>query len=307
MNLEAATGDGPEPPPLECLNVAIDPPRAMDAVGMPLRRRKTPWQVVVAGVAGAAFLSMCVGWQAAGRGAASVTATPPPGVIGFAELYVASYVAGSGGAASTPLTSFYPTAPESGAEAGTDTFVVRTAVLDVSDRGDGHWAVDVGAEVMTWDGTGYRSEPLHRYRVPILHRDGRPLATGLPMRMGPLPAAAMPAVVSGHEVSPNDPIAAAAIAFVDAHLTGAGGPPSMDGGVGAPAPLDPPPFAQITVERVAVSPLTSGDLLVHLVGFGDRGGNRLPIEHRLVVAEVNGTWRVLDPAAVPRLADDPAR
>lgn len=196
---------------------------AAPAVPPPRRSQRTLWilaatVVVVAAAAGYWYLGRAaVDTTVTGAAPAAVPAVPPPGVGGFAELYLGAYL--SGGA--EDIAVFLPGGASTAAMTPAAHYVTRVAAIDVAADGDGYWRVMVAADVLQLEDDGYVPAGLHYYQVGVVDDGGRFVATALPARVAPPdPRAAPPRVLQIAAATPSDAQAALVGDFLEALLTG---------------------------------------------------------------------------------------
>ncbi len=225
---------------------------------------------------------------------------PPAAVTGLAELLVTSYLTGD--AAEDPvLRLLYPAAPPLPTD-DAQRYVSQAVTVDAVHDADRGWAVTVAADVLTFDGRGYRRDPLHHYLVGIVETDGRPGATSLPARIGTPDPAAVPATVVGAPVD-DEPLFALVHGFLTAYTCGRGDLRSFVASGSNLRPITPSPYVEVQVDLL--TGVTLGPDRIHLRAVAtatDEGGAEMPTEHHLSVGIEGGVWKVVSMEAGPLLA-----
>lgn len=269
------------------------------------------WALVTVGAA-AGTVALVLQLAGAAEPAADV---PAPGsstaAEGFAELYVAAFLA-AGEGAEDALEPFYPEPVSlSGVEPGT-VWVQRTAAVDVAAQGEGAWAVTVAAEVLLADDGGWRPGGRRFYQVGVAETGSGLAATSLPARIaaprmpGRLPERAVGAF-SGAKVD-AEPVRTAE-RFLAAYLAGEGEVERYAAPRLGLAPLEPAGYTGVEVRRAGSQPHGDGRVLLGVEATAVEAGGRVEVLHYwLDLAERDGRWEViaLHPAApLPRSAAAP--
>jgi hypothetical protein len=210
------------------------------------------------------------------------------GLDGFAELYVATYLAASGPERAAALARFGP-GLDAANDPGPDArYVVRTASVRSSPIGDDYWSVLVGAEVLYRTEAGFVPGGLEYYEVAVADVDAGMIATA-----PPLPAAApVVPVPYGTYVDLRRPADEATVAFitefVQAYFLGGEQLPRY---VVADAGITPPsPAAAADVVTVHTEDVDGATWATATVMLTDADGHTLStaITVRLVVDRVGG-------------------
>lgn len=291
------------PPPLELLEVAVDhdpdPPAPSPRSVRLWVRAAAIAGVVVAMVAGAYWaVSVPSGDAVRDDG------TPPPhGLEGFAEMYVATYLTAAGNEGAAELRRFYAAGPDGTELHGAARWVAQTAAVAVSQPSPGQWEVTVAADVLSYDGDGYRRDGVQHYLVGVVEDPAGGLAAAsLPARIPAPPPAPLPAASSGAVI--DDPAVGALVAgFLDAYLTGAGDLRSYASEEVSPGV--PTAFVAVSVTDITGMLDTEGLLRLRVRGTArDAGEKTLPIEYHLVVVAQGATMRIAQVTAGP-LAPSP--
>jgi hypothetical protein len=230
-------------------------------------------------------------------------------VAGFAEVYVASFVAAGEGAESS-LTPFLGEAPAAlgGVVAG-EWFAARTTATSVERLDDDRWAVTVAADLLRRDDAAAAGAPfvglgVRFFRVEVVDQAGSLVAAGLPAIVAG-PAEGDPVEEDWPAGSPpvaDDPLADTVERFLAALLTGNGelgryAAPGSD--VRAAAAT----FETATLDRLAVR--GGGDqrgARAWLVGVSANASMRLVYD--LHLTRRDGRWEV-DAVGTPT-SPDPA-
>lgn len=263
------------------------------------------WKVKVAtaglwiliALAGAGGLRALVwgGSHAAAPASKAAPAVAPPGIPGFAEMYVAAYLEAGAGQEQT-LRPYYPEAVDLHDVTPSGRYASRTAAVASSESAPGYWAVTVGAEVLVAAQGGYVRAGTHYYRVGVMSATGPLVATSLPSEVPAPTPTSVPPLGLGHLSAPaGDGPATAVRHFLDAYLAGQGDP-----GPGL-TPVTPPPFTSVALTGIAVSPSDHAGVRVVRaeVAGTDAGGLKAILDYSLQIAARSGGWVVtaLLPAA----------
>lgn len=285
------------PPPLELLEVAVEA-AATEAPPPPRPARLRGRAAVIAGVV-VAVVAGAIWATSVPRGDVPATdaATAPPGLEGFAEMFVATYLTAAGDDGAAELRRFYAAGPEGSALHGIDRWVTRTAAVAVDERSPGQWHVTVAADVLSFDGTGYRRDGVHHYLVGVVESTAGLAATSLPARVPAPPPAPIAAMTGGAAI--DDPsVHALVTGFLDAYLTGAGDLRAYASGdivAGVPDA-----FVTVAVTDITGLVDPAGLLRLRVRGTAtEADGGTLPIEYQLAVVAENATMRVAEIAAPP--------
>jgi|GEM_PF-5859120 len=285
------------PPLLELLETTLDePPAPASPVAPPARTRMLR---VAATVAAAAAIAAAAGWLATREPA---VAPPPAGLTGFAELYVATYLTAAGDEGAARLRTFYADAPPGAAFAAPDRFVTHVAAIAVRPVAPAYWAVHVAADVLSYDGAGYRQDGLQLYLVGVVESGEGFTATSLPGRIAASAQAPIPATATGVPI--DDPAMWTLVeGFLAAYLTGAGdlgAYASAGAGIGQGLGAV---FASVAVEKVTGTAMTGNGTLLRVTGVAtDPRGATVPIEYHLAVGTEGGVLKVTAIAPGPAAA-----
>jgi len=134
------------------------------------------WMLIALAAAGGlrALVSSGAGGETSSSGAAQAVA-----VAGFAQLFVAAWLAaGSGQEAS--LRPYYRGPLHLDGVTPTARYAARTAAVGVAWSRSGTWIVTVGADELLAGGNGYVPAGTHYYRVELAAGPAGPRATALP-------------------------------------------------------------------------------------------------------------------------------
>jgi Conjugative transposon protein TcpC len=220
------------------------------------------------------------------------------GPAGWAAQFVTAYLsAGAGDEAR--LRPFLGSVPEM--EGSSDAEWARsTAVVQVRRAGASYWAVTVAADVAAVGPRGSMVElGVWYYRVGVMTgRDGAAyVATGLPAQVtAPAEAAAPTSAYGGDPVSSSDPLSDTVTRFLAAYLCGQGELDRYAAASAGLAPVQPPPFARITV--LELTRAAGGGGVLAQVRATDSAGRVRLLTYPLQVAVQGGNWEItrLDPA-----------
>lgn len=290
------------PPPLELLEVAVD--TSTDAPAPSTRPLQPRARAALVGGILIAVVVTAIWATREPHGAAAPPTdrlAPPHGLEGFAEMFVSTYLTAAGDDGVTELRQFYAAGPVAAELNGNDRWVTRTAAVAVERRSPQQWQVTVAADVLTFDGTGYRRNGVQHYLVGVVEGASGLAATSLPVRTPAPPPAPIPVVAGGTAI--DDPAVAALVGgFLDAYLTGMGdlrAYASADLGDGVPDG-----FASVSVTDITGMPDPGGVLQLRVRGTAtERSGETIPVEYYLAVAADGATMRIAEVAATPLPAD----
>lgn len=291
-------------PTLELLEVNLDPAARVDLETSSPPQRRSPWRLATAAVAVVALAALGFAVTRPGSPAAATptpelvqAVQPPTGIIGFAELYVSTYLTATGPGRRDHVAAFYPSAP-SLEEAVATRFIRNIATLDAIDHGDGRWELHVAADVLVHDGKGYLADGIHHYVVGVLDTPHGFTATNLPMRIPEPPRAPVAATAGGSAVE-DTALVALIDGFVNAYFAGRGDLRAYVAPGTAITGISPPPFDDVVVDTIDARPLAAGLIELHVIATGSSSRGELSIEQRLNVATSAGTYRIERVTALP--------
>lgn len=256
----------------------------------------TLWALVGLGALGGLWSAVS---RPAPRAAVAAAAPSPVGPSGFAQLFVDAYLpAGQENTAS--LASFMADPPGLADVTAGRLAATSTTALDATVVSPGYWTVEVAAQVEELDRSG-QWDPLgvRFYRVGVIDRGGRYVATSLPEEVAGPAVASAPPSPGGDLTAPGDGLEPSTVAqFLGALLAGQG-QLSRYVPVGSPLrAIAPPPFSQVTVTGEAVTPVpgTKGtrSQVVAQVSATDRAGQTEELAYTLRLSVVAGQWEVTD-------------
>lgn len=145
--------------------------------------------------------------------------TPPLGIAGFAEMFVATYVTQAGTGAEGVLGNFMVEPQEVTAMTPLDRYVPRAAAVAITPLGVDYWAVTVAAQVLDRTASGYVPAGTDYYQVAVVSSGDRLTVAALPTRVAALPSPGEPAMPILSD-EPSAEIMAFAAEFLDALLVG---------------------------------------------------------------------------------------
>ena len=239
----------------------------------------------------------------------AVAVADSAGAEGFAELYVASVLAGDADTAEGP--SRIAELPVGGASGG-GWFASRTVSLGAEELAAGYFAVTVAVKVLAehadsepergWAGVSTRF-----YTLGVVETDSGWVATGLPTLVARPTGPPVPEllVMRMDGLDPFPELERAVAAFLAAYLTGVGdlGRYTVPGS--SLVPVEPAPF--VTVEIIRAGSATSADGTHHvaaLVRATDAAGRGQVLENSLVVSQRDGRWEVAELLPAAPLSDE---
>ena len=194
---------------------------AEPAPSPPYRRAPRLTKRLIITLATAALIAAAAGlWatRAAPTPTRSTVPTPPPGIDGFAELFIATYLT-RGGDDGQSLETFMVPEPEIAAMTPFDRYVTRAATLEIQNRGRNYWGVTVATEVLERTDDGYVSAGIEHYQIAVMKFNDQLIVTDLPARVaGPSAPMTPPITPLANEVDVE--LAEFTAEFLDAMLVG---------------------------------------------------------------------------------------
>ena len=228
---------------------------------------------------------------------AAAAATPPSGVGGFAELYLAAYMGGDTNA----LSALFPAMPESAMAPGAF-YVPRAAAIEILPTGDGMWSVVIAADVLEHNGDGYEAMGLQFFEVGVADDGGRLVAVTLPARVGGLePRSTSPRRLQSATVDVPETTRALLGDFFEALLTGRR---DLAAYATPEASIDPvsPPFTDAVVAGAAG--YGDGSILV-TVDATARSGHLMRLQYVVSIDHVAGRVSGLSASPPPLVEATP--
>jgi len=295
--------------PLEWIEIGpgVEPSPSTDTVdpeaGSPDRRVGLVRTAAIAAV----VLAIGAAWALGARQrpvpapAAIADIGPPAAVTGLAELLVTSYLTGN--ATDDPaLRLLYPAAPPLPVGEPVPRYVSQAVTVDAVHDPERGWTVTVAADVLTFDGQGYRRDGLHHYLVGIVETDGRPGATSLPTRIATPNPAEIAATVVGSPVN-DEPLLALVDGFLAAYSCGDGDLRPFISSGSTLHPIVPPPHRQVRIDLVTAVTLEPDRMHLRVLATAtEESGAQIPTEHHVLVGIEGGVWKVMEMNAGPLLA-----
>lgn len=237
---------------------------------------------------------------------APVEPVVPTGVGGFAELFVSTYLgAGSGGEDVLRLYMDGPT-DLAGVEDGS-LRASGAATVAVEDLGPRYWAVTVAAQVFERTDNGELSAGVRHYQVGVAERRDALVATGLPALVAAPERAEVPEL-TGPSLGPpetGDPVAATVASFLAALLAGRGEVARYAAPGAELVAVDPVPFVEVRLQRVAVGGGGSVRQVRAEVEAIAASGRRERLHYALELTERDRRWEVAAVGGAPALDADP--
>lgn len=260
------------------------------------RHRLLAWVLVVVTIVvagGVAAWWMLRPQDSAAAPEPTITAPPaaPAGISGFAELYVATYLTGTGEGSEDALDAF------TGEELALDgmvphtRYVVRAETIDLNTRTEGYWTATVATEVLDLSEDGYVPAGLQFYAVAIVKGESGFAAVGLPSRVSP-PKPSEIGGVARVEADPTADQQIVAAGFLDALLTGT----TEIGRFLTPEShllaIDPPPYTSIEMTDLRTATVADLTYLRAVVAVTSASGHRQNLEYTLELAHNSRVWLV---------------
>lgn len=233
---------------------------------------------------------------------ATTSALPPPGLGGYAELYVATWLTSGGEDAALDL--FLPGGADLSAMQPRQRYVTRAATVEVIQHQPRLWTVTVAADVLELVDGGYVPAGLEHYQVGIAVDGIRFAALGLPARVAAPEPARFPASLLALDEPLPDSLLATTTGFLEALLTGDGNLSRFAAAGSGISPVDPPPYTRVDI--VASGGCASGSAVVLRVTVdATTGGGRTHImDYTLEASEASGVWEIL--AMIPAVTAEEA-
>jgi hypothetical protein len=269
-----------------------------------LAARGLLWALVAAGGLGGCIGMLRPAAETAAPTPAEGAGGLPAGVLGFGEEAVAAWLEATGDGDDAAEVLFAdPPVPASGTVTSS---VRRTAAIGARSVDDDYWAVTVAAVVDERDRDQLVATTTLTIEVAVLaDLDGRMTAVGTPAIVpGPMspargvdlagPTPGVPAI--------DDPVLVSVQGFLDALLTGTGDVgPYLAPGVTV-LPVDPPPFTEVTVDRLAMSDVDDGTVRARVVATAaSPAGARRSLGYEIGLRQRAGRWEVTSLSGAPAL------
>lgn len=254
------------------------------------------WLLVAAGAFGGAIGVL----RPASTGAApsQPAEQAPPAVAGFAELVAERWI----GRADDPSTRLAMTAAEP--RSTTEGFVATGSgsAVEIREVARRRWAVTVAIDVVERRNGQTLPEVTWFVEVAVVADGTGALGVGGAPGLVPGPSELDLSIDAPPWRTPSrdDPFATTILGFASALLAGGGDvsrylAPGLD--VQA---VDPPLFAAVTVERLAVEPVTPGVARVRvLLDAQTAAGNSASLSYALELRERDGRWEIADLSTMP--------
>ena len=222
---------------------------------------------------------------------------PTVGAEGFAELYVAAFVAAGQGTEDS-LRPYFPQTVELRDVRPGALYVARTATVEARSVGERYWAVTVAAEVLSSGADGYRPLGTRFYQVGVAgSADGGLVATSLPAQVPAPPGAKPPPLEAGslEDPRPDDAVSEAVTRFAQAFLTGAGELVRYVAPDANLRPVQPAPFTSVRLTRIGARDMPGPDKAQQVVAelrATDSAGRVEFLQYALELAQRAGRWEV---------------
>ncbi|MBW3643614.1 MAG: conjugal transfer protein, partial [Actinobacteria bacterium] len=142
------------------------------------------------------------------------------------------------------------------------------------------------------------------FEVGVVHLEGRPAAVGTPAVVPEPPSRLIPPLAGPAlgRARPGDALAATAASFLRALLTGSGEVARYLAPRTAIAPVSPPPFAAVEVERTALVETTPDRSVLRVEALSTTaGGTDLRLVYELTLEQRGGRWEVRHLSGAPTL------
>ncbi|MDF1595144.1 MAG: conjugal transfer protein [Acidimicrobiia bacterium] len=271
------------------------------------------WLLVISGPVAALLVAnqvSSIGDRLDALGVAAGVEVPPDtsGVEGFAELFIAAYLAAGEDSAEDPNSFLDGDSPKR-VETGSWS-VTRTTSLGAVEVAPGYFAVTVAAEVVAADADS-EGQPVwvpvgtRFYSVGVAETDSGWAIVGLPSLI-PAPAGApVPELLIDRRggLDANPGLEEMLVRFLAAYVAGDGELARYTSPSSPIVAVRPPPFIGVEILEAGLVETSDGVTEVAvLVRATDGAGRAQVLEYTLVVEQRDGRWEVSHLLAVPPLA-----
>ena len=254
-----------------------------------------PTRRLVLALATCVLLAAAAGLWASRAAPAIAPATapaPPPGINGFAELFIATYLT-RGGDDGQSVKTFMAPRPTIAAMSPLDRYVTRAATLQIQARGGDYWDVTVAAEVLERTEDGYASAGIEHYQVAVMKVDGQLVATAIPARVAGPPAPTMPPIpLLAGEVDAE--LAEFTAEFLDAMLVGSHRLSRYTIAGSDIRAIEPFPYQTIALSDLAMGVVNGKTYVSTVVKATTPSGIVHVVAYTLALSSDNGVWEVAD-------------
>jgi len=258
-------------------------------------RAHRPIKGLVIALAACAVLAAAAGlWasRAAPTTALSTTPAPPPGVDGFAELFIATYLT-RGGDDGQSVKTFMAPEPTIAAMSPLDRYVTRAATLQIQARGGDYWDVTVATEVLERTEDGYVSAGIEHYQVAIMKVNGQLIVTEIPARVAGPPAPTAPPIPPlANEVDAE--LAEFTAEFLDAMLVGSHRLSRYTIAGSDIRAVEPFPYQTIALSELATGVVDGKTYVSTVVKATTPAGIVHVVAYTLELSSNEGVWEVAD-------------
>ena len=261
----------------------------------PTRRAARPTRGLIVALAIGALLAAGVGlWASRATQTATISPSPapPPGVDGFAELFIATYLTG-GGTNGPSVETFMGPEPTLVAMSPLDRYVTRAATLEIRTLGGDYWDVTVAAEVLERTENGYVSAGIEHYQVGVMKANGRLIVTEIPARVAGPPAPTTPSVMPlADEVDAE--LAEFTAEFLDAMLVGSHRLSRYTVAGSDIRAIEPFPYQTVALSELATGVVDGRTYVSTVVNATTPSGIIHVVAYTLELSSNGGEWEVAD-------------
>ena len=268
---------------------------AEPATQPPRRREGRSTKGLIVAVAIGALLAAATGlwaFQATPSATVSASTAPPPGVDGFAELFIATYLTG-GGADGRSVETFMAPEPAMAAMSPLDRYVTRAATLEIRTLGDDYWDVTVATDVLERTESGYVSAGIEHYQVGVMRVNGRLIVTEIPARVAGPPAPTTPPIpplADGVDAE----LAEFTAEFLDAMLVGSHRLSRYTVAGSDIRAVEPFPYQTVALSELARGVVDGRTYVSTVVNAATPNGIVHVVAYTLELSSNGGEWEVAD-------------
>jgi len=216
---------------------------------------------------------------------------PPPGLTGYAELYVATWL--TAGGEDGALDPFLPAAVDLAAMEPGRRYVTRSVAVEAVRDTERLWSVTVAADVLDLVDGAYLPAGVEHYRVGIAVDGSHLSAISLPARVAAPEPARLPSSLPALEEPVPDALLATTHGFLAALLTGDGDPDRFTAPGAGIVPILPSPYTDVTIAAAAGRTDGAEMVLQITVHATAAAGHIHVMQYTLRASDNSGVWEIL--------------